>query len=95
MPANAGAAKRRGIPWSLYNFHPTDLLYARFDFPTLLVLRADPERADGLIIATPVYKASFYDTLKTLLPERALEHKVLLPLATRGASHICLQSIMP
>ena len=43
--------------------------------------------ADGLIIATPVYKASFSGALKTLLdllPERALEGKIVLPLATGG-----------
>mgnify|MGYP000701271711 CR=1 FL=1 len=43
--------------------------------------------ADGLIIATPVYKASFAGALKALLdllPERALEGKVVLPLATGG-----------
>ena len=40
-----------------------------------------------LIIATPVYKASFSGALKTLLdlfPERALEGKVVLPFATGG-----------
>lgn len=43
--------------------------------------------ADGLIVATPIYKASFSGALKTLLdllPERALDGKVVLPLATGG-----------
>lgn len=84
------ALEKRGvevIPWNLHNFNPEDLLYARFDSPALLALKEDLESADGLIVATPVYKASFAGALKTLLdllPERALEHKVVLPLATGG-----------
>lgn len=84
------ALEQRGaevIPWNLHNFPPEDLLYARFDSPALLALKEDLANADGLIVATPVYKASFSGALKTLLdllPERALEHKVVLPLATGG-----------
>lgn len=84
------ALEQRGaevIPWNLHNFPPEDLLYARFDSSALLALKEDLANADGLIVATPVYKASFSGALKTLLdllPERALEHKVVLPLATGG-----------
>ena len=62
--------------WHLQNFAPEDLLYARFDNPALQTLNEQLAGADGLIIATPVYKASFSGALKTLLdllPERALE----------------------
>ncbi|WP_075181175.1 NADPH-dependent FMN reductase [Pantoea sp. 1.19] len=82
--------ERRGVevtPWNLHNFEPEDLLYARFDSPALQALKVDLAAADGVIVATPVYKASFSGGLKTLLdllPERALEHKVVLPLATGG-----------
>ncbi|NIG17845.1 NADPH-dependent FMN reductase [Pantoea sp. Al-1710] len=80
------------IPWNIHNFQPDDLLYARFDSPALNALKADLALADGLIVATPIYKASFSGALKTLLdllPERALEHKVVLPLASGGsASHL-------
>ncbi|CAO97163.1 NADPH-dependent FMN reductase [Erwinia tasmaniensis] len=80
------------IPWNLHDFLPEDLLYARFDTPALRALTQDLLSADGVIIATPVYKASFSGALKTLLdllPERALEHKVVLPLATGGTvSHM-------
>ncbi len=75
------------IPWNIHNFQPEDLLYARFDSPALAALKADLALADGLIVATPIYKASFSGALKTLLdllPERALEGKVVLPLATGG-----------
>ncbi|KFC82949.1 NADPH-dependent FMN reductase [Buttiauxella agrestis] len=73
--------------WHLHNFAPEDLLYARFDSPALLALIEQLQQADGVIIATPVYKASFSGALKTLLdllPERALDKKVVLPLATGG-----------
>lgn len=73
--------------WHLHNFAPEDLLYARFDSPALLALNEQLKDADGLIVATPIYKASFSGALKTLLdilPERALDGKVVLPLATGG-----------
>ncbi|WP_436856885.1 NADPH-dependent FMN reductase [Citrobacter tructae] len=73
--------------WNLHNFEPEDLLYARFDSPALKTLVGQLKEADGLIVATPVYKAAYSGALKTLLdllPERALEGKVVLPLATGG-----------
>lgn len=73
--------------WHLHNFDAEDLLYARFDSPALNALTEQLKGADGLIVATPVYKASFSGALKTLLdllPERALAGKVVLPLATGG-----------
>lgn len=73
--------------WNLHNFEPEDLLYARFDSPALKTLIEQLKSADGLIVATPIYKASFSGALKTLLdllPERALDGKVVLPLATGG-----------
>lgn len=85
------ALEARGIeviPWNIHNFQPEDLLYARFDSPALTALKADLALAEGLIVATPIYKASFSGALKTLLdllPERALEHKVVLPLASGGS----------
>lgn len=73
--------------WNLHNFSPEDLLYASFDSPALKAFSEQLQGADGLIVATPVYKASFSGALKTLLDllaERALEGKVVLPLATGG-----------
>ena len=66
--------------WNLHNFEPEDLLYARFDSPALKTLIEQLKSADGLIVATPIYKASFSGALKTLLdllPERALDGKVV------------------
>ena len=74
--------------WNLHNFAPEDLIYARFDSPALKTFIEQLQDADGLIVATPVYKAAYSGALKTLLdllPERALEGKVVLPLATGGS----------
>lgn len=70
------------------DFDPADLLHARFNSAAVLEWQEVVERADGLVVSTPVYKASFSGALKTLLdllPERALEHKVVLPFATGGS----------
>lgn len=75
-------------PWSVFDFNPQDLLYARFDSPSLKVFTGQLAQADGVVISTPIYKASFSGALKTLLdllPERAFEHKVVLPMATGGS----------
>jgi FMN reductase len=45
------------------------------------------ERADAVVIASPVYKAAYTGLLKTfldLLPQRGLAGKVVLPLLTGG-----------
>ncbi|AHG21994.1 NAD(P)H-dependent FMN reductase [Chania multitudinisentens RB-25] len=76
------------IAYTLHDFKADDLLYANFNSPDINAFAAQLALADGLLIATPVYKASFSGALKTLLdllPERALEHKVVLPLATGGS----------
>ncbi|MEG3134142.1 NADPH-dependent FMN reductase [Rouxiella sp. T17] len=77
------------VSYSLQDFNADDLLFANFNSPQLKELIAQLETADGLLIATPVYKASFSGALKTLLdllPERALEHKVVLPIVTAGST---------
>ncbi|WBG66690.1 NADPH-dependent FMN reductase [Pseudomonas citronellolis] len=82
----------RGVEVRAYqvrDFAAEDLLHACFDSPQVLELLEQVARADGLVIATPVYKASIAGALKVLLdllPERALSHKVVLPLATGGSS---------
>lgn len=70
------------------NFSAQDLLEANSKSPAILSLINALQHADGLLIATPVYKAAYSGVLKTildLLPERALEHKVVLPFATAGS----------
>lgn len=71
----------------IHQFDPAELLLARFSSPAIQAFARQVDNADGVIVATPVYKASFAGALKVLLdllPERALEHKVVLPLATGG-----------
>ncbi|BBP86114.1 NAD(P)H-dependent FMN reductase [Pseudomonas tohonis] len=83
--------ERHGVElagFAVRDFPAEDLLHARFDSPRVQHLIEQVGRADGLLVATPVYKASFAGALKTLLdllPERALEHKVVLPIATGGS----------
>jgi FMN reductase len=70
------------------------------DLPAAALLAADTshpdiaaavdhfERADGVVVVTPVFKASYSGLLKTLLdllPQRGLADKVVLPLATGGS----------
>lgn len=75
------------ISYTLHDFDAEDLLYANFNSPAIKTFTEQLAQADGLLVSTPVYKASFSGALKTLLdllPERALDHKVVLPLATGG-----------
>ncbi|PHN33133.1 NADPH-dependent FMN reductase [Pseudomonas sp. ICMP 460] len=76
------------VSYQIRDFPAEDLLHARFDSPNVIDLLQQVANADGLVIATPVYKASFSGALKTvldLLPERALAHKIVLPIATGGS----------
>jgi FMN reductase len=64
-----------------------DLVFGRYDSANLNPAKHLIEQADGLIIATPVYKASYTGVLKAfldLLPQKALAEKVVLPIATGG-----------
>ena len=76
--------------WNLHNFAPEDLIYARFDSPALKTFSEQLQDADGLIVATPVYKAAYSGLLKVfldVLPQTALKGKLVLPLATGGSPH--------
>lgn len=64
-----------------------DLLYARFDAPSIKAALERVEGARGVIITTPVYKAAYTGLLKTfldVLPQFGLRDKVVLPLAVGG-----------
>ncbi|WP_271410095.1 NADPH-dependent FMN reductase [Pseudomonas sp. Q1-7] len=84
--------ERHGVEvtgFAVRDFPAEDLLHARFDSPRVQHLIEQVSQADGLLLATPVYKASFAGALKTLLdvlPERALAGKVVLPIATAGSN---------
>jgi FMN reductase len=68
------------------------LLHADFSSPDIQVARAQVAQAEAIVVATPVYKASFSGILKAfldLLPQDGFEDKLVLPLATGGSqSHM-------
>jgi FMN reductase len=69
------------------HFPAEDLLFAKFDSPAIKEAQAKLEQASGVIIATPVYKASYTGVLKAfldLLSPGTLSGKVVLPIATGG-----------
>ncbi|MFJ3496623.1 NADPH-dependent FMN reductase [Streptomyces sp. NPDC086091] len=65
------------------------LLGADFGHPAIVEAAAQFARAEGVVIATPVYKAAYSGLLKSLLdllPQYALAGKTVLPLATGGST---------
>lgn len=69
---------------------PAALLLADSAHPSIAAAVAQVERARGVIVATPIYKAAYSGLLKLfidLLPQTALRGKSVLPLATGGSPH--------
>jgi FMN reductase len=67
---------------------PEDLLLARPKAPALSAALDLVDKAQGVVIATPIYKAAYSGILKAfldLLPQFGLAGKVVLPLATGGS----------
>ncbi|GAB2803269.1 hypothetical protein GCM10027073_39690 [Streptomyces chlorus] len=65
------------------------LLGADFRHPAITGAAALFERADAVVIGTPVHKAAYSGLLKSLLdllPQYALAGKSVLPLATGGST---------
>ena len=66
-----------------------DLLGARADAPKIAEAVRLVQQAQGIIVATPVYKAAYSGVLKTfldLLPQLGLAGKSVLPIVTGGSS---------
>lgn len=64
-----------------------ELLTGQAADPVIATAIRHIERADAVVVATPIYKAAYSGALKTfldLLPQFALAGKVVLPLATGG-----------
>ncbi|MEV5028936.1 NADPH-dependent FMN reductase [Paenibacillus sp. LPE1-1-1.1] len=64
-----------------------DLIHAKFGSPAIVEANKLVENADAVIIASPVYKASFTGVLKTfldLLPQKGLDGKIIAPLFIGG-----------
>jgi SsuE family FMN reductase len=65
-----------------------ELLHGRLTAPPVAAAVSATEQADGVVVATPVYKASFCGVLKVfldLLPQQGLRGKVVQPLGTAGS----------
>lgn len=81
---------------SVRDIPANELIYgAEKDSPHLKQVTEHVERAAGIVIATPIYKASYSGALKAfldLLPQKSLAGKVVLPIAT-GGSHRHLLAI--
>ncbi|MEV0848349.1 NADPH-dependent FMN reductase [Streptomyces sp. NPDC049954] len=76
------------IPLDARTVPPEALLGGDLGHPALRELAALVEAAEGVVVATPVYKAAYSGLLKALLdvlPQYALTGKTVLPLATGGS----------
>lgn len=72
---------------SIRDLPPLDLVHGRHDSPLLRKIAARIEAADGVILATPIYKAAASGLLKLfldLLPPSAFAGKVILPIGVGG-----------
>lgn len=70
------------------DFPAEDLIFARYDSPVFEAAKALVAGAAGIVVSTPIYKASYTGTLKTfldILPQLALRGKTVLPLASGGS----------
>lgn len=77
------------LPLDVRTLPAEALLGADFSHPAIIAATALFERAEGVVIGTPVYKAAYSGVLKALLdllPQHALAGKTVLPLATGGTT---------
>ncbi|WEO99226.1 NADPH-dependent FMN reductase [Streptomyces sp. FXJ1.172] len=77
------------IPLDVRTLPAEALLGADVRHPAIVRVAALLARADGVLIGTPIYKASYSGVLKALLdllPQYALTGKTVLPLATGGST---------
>ncbi|MFJ3670924.1 NADPH-dependent FMN reductase [Streptomyces sp. NPDC090106] len=83
------AQGHRVIPLDIRTVPAEALLGADFRHPAIVEATELFARADGVVVGTPVYKASYSGVLKALLdllPQYALAGKTVLPLATGGST---------
>jgi FMN reductase len=77
------------VPLDVRTVPAEALLGADFRHPAIVEVTELFARADGVVVGTPVYKASYSGVLKALLdllPQYALTGKTVLPLATGGST---------
>ncbi|MFE0676961.1 NADPH-dependent FMN reductase [Streptomyces sp. NPDC058867] len=89
LDARLRAQGHEVIPLDVRTLPAEALLGADFRHPAIVEAGALFDRADGVVIGTPVYKAAYSGLLKALLdllPQYALAGKTVLPLATGGTT---------
>lgn len=67
-----------------------DLISANFKSEEIISANVLVEKAEVVIVLTPVYKAAYSGILKTyldLLPQKGLENKIVIPVAVGGTLH--------
>jgi len=77
------------IPLDVRTIPAEALLGADFKHPAIVAAAELFAQVDGVVVGTPVYKASYSGVLKALLdllPQYALTGKTVLPLATGGST---------
>ncbi|QBJ93215.1 FMN reductase (NADPH) [Streptomyces seoulensis] len=77
------------VPLDVRRLPAEALLGADVRHPAIAAAAELVDRADGVVIGTPVYKAAYSGLLKSfldLLPQYALTGKTVLPLATGGTT---------
>ncbi|WP_240418620.1 NADPH-dependent FMN reductase [Paenibacillus periandrae] len=86
--SNAILEKGLEVQWvNVRELPPEDLFYTRFDSPAITNANRIVAEADAVVVASPIYKASYTGVLKSfldLIPQKGLEGKVVLPLAIGG-----------
>jgi FMN reductase len=73
---------------NLRDFPPADLVYAHYDSTAFSAAKESIAVASGVVVGTPIYKASYSGILKTfldILPQNALRGKTVLPIASGGS----------
>jgi len=72
----------------VFKLPAADLLSANFNSEHIQAVNQIVEKAESIVVITPVYKAAYSGILKTyldLLPQKGLEHKTILPIAVGGS----------
>ena len=73
----------------VHQLSATALITANSTDPSIAAANQSINESSGVIIVTPTFKASFSGILKTyldLLPQHALQNKIVLPLAVGGST---------
>ncbi|RYM05558.1 FMN reductase (NADPH) [Sporolactobacillus sp. THM7-7] len=76
------------VHFSVSDFNPVTLCRGHYDSKEIQTLTHRLKEAAGVVIGSPVYKASYSGVLKgllDLLPEDTLEGKPVLPIMTGGS----------